>query len=74
MQVGDICKTLFAEDKGKQGNRYKLRLYRSDEPSQSVDLQQLDVEDQSAVGWDARKGLAAIGKVCWDGESTLATN
>ena len=39
-----------------------------------LDLQHLDVEDQGAVGWNTRHRLAAIGKVCWDGQSALATN
>lgn len=39
-----------------------------------LDLQQLDVEDKGAVCGDTRNGFAAIGKVCWDGESALSTD
>lgn len=39
-----------------------------------LDLKELDVEDQSAVGGNAGKGTAAVGKVRGDGETTLTTN
>ncbi len=42
--------------------------------SSLLDLQHLDVEDQSAVGWNTRHGLAAIRQVCWDGQSALAAD
>lgn len=39
-----------------------------------LDLEELDVEDQGAVGGDAGKGAAAVGVVGRDGEATLATD
>lgn len=39
-----------------------------------LNLQELDVEDESAVGWDTRKSLAAVGEVGWNGETTLSTD
>lgn len=38
------------------------------------DLEKLDVEDQGAVGRDARKSLAAVGKVSRNADSTLTTD
>jgi len=39
-----------------------------------LDFQHFDVEDQGAVSWNTRHGLAAIGQVCWDGQSALAAD
>lgn len=39
-----------------------------------LDLEQLDVELQLAVGRDARLSLVAVGKVGGDGKSSLATD
>ena len=40
----------------------------------SLDLEQLDVKDQRAVGRDAGHGTAAISKVRGDGQTTLTTD
>lgn len=42
--------------------------------SHLLDLQQLDVKGQLRVSRDAGLRLAAVGKVCGNGETTLATN
>ena len=39
-----------------------------------LDLEKLDVEDKLAVGGDARQSLAAVGKMCGNTQTTLATD
>lgn len=39
-----------------------------------LDLQQLDIEDQSAVSWNAGLSFASVCEVCWNGKSSLATD
>ena len=39
-----------------------------------LDLEKLDVEDKLAVGGNARQSLAAVGKMCGNGQTALATD
>lgn len=39
-----------------------------------VNFKELDVENQSAIGWNSRQCLLAIGKIGWDSDSSLAAN
>jgi hypothetical protein len=39
-----------------------------------VNLQQLKVECELRVTWDTGHALAAVCKVCWDHDSSLAAN
>lgn len=40
----------------------------------SLDLKKFDIEDQCAIGGNARKATGAVGKMSGDSETALTTN
>lgn len=40
----------------------------------SLDLKKFDIEDQRAIGGNARKATGAVGKMSGDSETALTTN
>lgn len=39
-----------------------------------LNLEELNVKDQSGVGWDAGEALLAVGEVCGNCQSSFTTN
>lgn len=66
-----VCRVIQFRDRGIVR---ALRAYPEVVVHDLLDLEQLDVELQGAVGGDAGKTLGAVGKAGGDGQTTLAAD